>query len=390
MATPPTISVGIATDVTLAAPVAMVAGNALTPAATGKMAWYGGVPMPVANAYVVLPVTSVLPSMTGNLAGYANAFGVTADMNSWNGALETMTDSDTVEFCIYTNNAKTVFFQVDGEYVDKIGSTGTSATTTDYFFRLTFATRKARRIRICLPTLQAGGPCPVKQIRIKSLCDLWKPDQSGVMRLGWAGDSYSEGYPYALAYGNGSWGNIAGEVLGFRDVRQLAVGATGYTTDNGGLRSKLRDQIPRWITAQAPFDAIVIGHGYNDYGVAAATLTTEVLYDLQLIRAGAPRVPIVVLGSQGGKRGPDAGTILVENTIAAAVAQFADARCVFRPVSTDATPWLNGTGYGGATNASGNSDIYVGADGIHPTLAGQEHIGLRAAFAVQGALEAMG
>lgn len=242
-----------------------------------------------------------------------------------------------------------------------------------------------------VPTHPSGGPALIKTIRTAPLYSFWKPCQRDVIRVGWSGDSYSEGtngagtvYPIP----NASWPVMTCELLGFRDCRQLAVGATGYLSDDGGLRSKMRDQIPRWA-AQGPFDLLVFAHGYNDSSFSASAITAEVLYDLQLVRANYPTTPIVVHGCQAGNSGPGASQIATENAIAAAVAQFADQFAVFMPVSTDIPTWLNGTGYSGATNASGNSDIYVDPDHTHATQSGYQYLSYRSARAIRNALASM-
>ena len=390
MASPPTVTVSATSDATLATALAFVSASTLT-AAASKIAWYGGIPSATSTGYVAMPVTSVLPAVSGNLATFANA-NITTDQNAWMHALEFMTDSDTVEIGVFTNNVKQTFIQVDGQYVSFTPVTGTGASA-DNFIKLVFASRKPRRIRMMGCALNSNGNLTLwKQIRIKAICDFWKPPQQDVVKLGFCGDSYAEGtngagtvYPVS----NGSWPTLTGELLGFRDVRQLAVGGTGYLADNTGTRSTFRAQIPRFA-AQAPFDLFVVGHGYNDYSSSPSAITTEATLALQALRAANIGVPIVVLGSQAGARGPDATTIAVDGAISAAVTAIADRLCKFAPVSSDVPTWLNGTGKSGTTNGTGNSDVYVDPDGIHPTLAGAEYIAYRTARAVRTALAAMG
>ena len=55
-----------------------------------------------------------------------------------------------------------------------------------------------------------------------------------------------------------------------------------------------------------------------------------------------------------------------------AVAAFGDPYTFFIPQSGTVAEkaWLSGTGTTAATNGSGNSDLYVGADGVHENQAG--------------------
>jgi lysophospholipase L1-like esterase len=384
MATPPTIAVSASSDASLVA-TNLCTGGVLAPATLNQIAWYGGIPTPILSLYVCLPVASVLPSTNGNIGSGM------LDKNQWASAFEIMTDSDKVQFGIYISSAAKVMFQVDGQYVDFAGTAGNNAANTDTFFELTFASRKTRRIRVLLPNVPSKGCTLVKSIRVSPTCSFWKPPQSEVLRLAWAGDSYSEGTNGAASIypiPNAAWPVLTGELLGIRDVRQVSVGSCGYISDNAGARSKLRDQIPRWAN-QGPFDLIVFANGYNDSSSTPYAIQTEVLADLQLVSTLHPSSPIVVLGCQAGAAGPSAAQIATENAIAAAVKQFNYPLCKFAPVSTDTPTWLNGTGYVGATNGTGNSDVYVDPDHTHPTIAGAEYLAYRSAAAIRMAVLSM-
>lgn len=374
MAVPPTVAVAASSDGTLVG-YPLCAAGALT-AAASQVAFYGGVPTPILTNYVAMPVVSVLPSTNGNLG--------LADLNQWASAIEIMTDSDKVQFIAFTSSAVKLMFQVDGQYVDFTGTAG-PASALDTFVKLAFASRKIRRIRVLLPTVPATGPTLPKAMHMTPGASFWKPPQEQVMRVAWAGDSYGEttnsaGSIYPIP--NAAWPVLTCELLGLRDCRQLTVGSCGYLSNSAGTRSRLRDQIPRWA-AQAPFDLIVLANGYNDASFAAADITAEVFYDLQYIRSLYPTTPVVVLGCQAGNSGPGASQIATELAIASAVAQTGDYLCQFVPVSTDTPTWLNGTGYVGATNGTGNSDVYVDPDHTHPTLAGSEYLAFRSAVGIR-------
>lgn len=387
MAAPPTVAMSTTADAsgTMATAVPMVASNALSPAAQNRVAWYGGKPTVASGAHVGLVVSSAAPASG---TGYASANVLATDI-LLNGAAEIETDSDVVEFQLYGKNDKVVMFQVDGVYVDKTGTAFTSSTTTDHFAKLTLASRKVRRIRAMLSTTTGVGVTFVRSIRVKTNCSFWMPDQSGVLRCGWAGDSYSEGFPYSLGVPNGTWSTLACELLGVRDCRQLAVGGTGYVSEGSPTRKKFSDQVPFWIN-QAPWDLFVSAHGYNDHGNSSADVQAGVVAGISQIRAAYPSLPIVVLGAQGGVRNLSAGTLAVEAGISAGVSQLNDPLIKFAPVSTDASPWLTGTGNTGATNNSGNSDVYIGPDAVHPSYpAGHEYLALRAANAIRGAVASM-
>lgn len=385
-----TVAQSATSDTALAQNLPLATSNALTATALNSVAWYGGTPAAVGGSYVAVPVTSYAPG-NGNLSAFANA-SVTADQTQLTASMEVLTDSSAIEIGVYLNNTRRVFIQVNGQYVDTVGYTGAAAGNANSFIKVTGLTGISR-VRVLFGAAAGAGATFPTTIRINALASLWRPASADVLRMAWAGDSYPEGTSgdNVLATANAPLPIVAGELLGIRDVRQVVAGGTGYIADNNGTRSKFGAQIPRWITAQGPFDLIVISHGYNDYSAAntdMASFTAEVLADLRLIRASSP-APIVVLGSWGGKRGPDQNTLNVETGIQAAVTQFNDPLCRFVAVSSATSPWQFGTGYQGATNGSGNSDLYVSTDGIHPNLAGHRYLGYRAANAIRAAVNAM-
>lgn len=399
MASPPTFVAAAATDNTvgLGAAVTLASAGGLTAAAMDRVAWYGGVPSMIASKYVALPVASNAPALTGNLSGFANAV-VTADLNQWCAALEIVTESPVIEFGIYGRANRPVMCQVDGQYISKSGVVGAQAGNADNFFLLTFATRKERRIRIMLGADPAtGGASYPFQIRVVPTASFRKPDQSSVLRMAWNSDSFGEGQgDGAYSIPNGPMPLVAGELLGFRDVRQVSVGTTGYVAVGGTnptFRSRIPDQVPRWIAAQGPWDLIVFAGGYNDFGSPIADITANALLSFQRARAGAPNTPIIVLGSQAGARGPNQGTLDVEAAIKAAVLQFGDTLCRFMPVSSDTPSWQSGTGRNGATTGVGNSDFTTSSDAVHPSSltngGGHEYLGYRAASAIRTGIRSM-
>ena len=389
MASPPTVALTATTDASLGAAVSLVASNAFTSAGLNNVAYYGGVPKAVGNQ-VYMPVSTVAPALTGNNGATANT---TADMMTWCYAEEIETDAPVVEFGIFANASMRVMLQVDGQYVDKTGWVGAQAGGANNFLKLTFATRKVRRIRL-MHGLRPGNASGsyLYQIRLSPTCNFWKPSQASVLTLDWIGDSYGEGQNTSFQLPNGPMAQVAGELLGFRNVRQRSVGGTGYVSV-GGTKSKMIDQLPYWLPPGSPLfgsagDLIVIAHGYNDRGYSAQ-VRANALAAYRRIREYSS-APIIVLGAQPGKTGPDALASTVEAAIAGAVSDFGDPYCAFAPVSTDPAPWTFGTGYVGATNNSGNSDIYIDTDGVHPTDAGHAHLGSRAAGAIYTALKTLG
>lgn len=52
-------------------------------------------------------------------------------------------------------------------------------------------------------------------------------------------------------------------------------------------------------------------------------------------------------------------------------------------IDTLTEPWTTGNGNVAVPNGSGNTDVYLAADGVHPSTAGYAYIGTRLAFAIK-------
>lgn len=370
MANPPTVAVGATSDATLTLS-SMVSAGAFTPG-FNAVAFYGGKPTIYGGLYISMPVTSIAPSTGANLGG---------SLNQWSWAFEFTTDSDKVQLGLYTSSTHKHFFQVDGKYVDLAGTVGNGASIVDTFFTLTFASKKARRIRVLMPTFPAKGPSMLKTIRVSPGCSFWKPDQSQVLRMGWFGDSYPEGTNaensvYQVA--NAAWPILTGELLGVRDVRQFVAGSTGYISTMAGARPKLIDMIPL-VADQGDMDIIVVSHGYNDSSNTPADIKAAAKAAYAALRKQYPNAAIIVLGCQAGNGAPTAAQIATENAIKDAVTETGDKFMRFVRVSTDNPVWLS----------SANASLYVSSDNTHPNLAGHEYISFRTAPGVRAAIKDM-
>ncbi len=430
MASPPTVTVSGSADAALTALYTFASAGALIAAsltsAADKVNWLGGIPKAanLGGAALVTQVTSTYyPNLDGNMAypvgqGPSNVDPtLTADMTMVLGGFEFETAAPTVEIRIYNETNLRVCFQVDGEFVDRAGSTASTGTTVrgDYY-KLAFGTEKVRRIRVMMTADPKKGSSgtnqgwqAVRSIAVTAGYIIWKPKRTP-LRLGIFGDSYSTGVGGSSTSGTfqvpgQSFPQIMGDLLGFPDVRVFGIGSTGYVAagnaGGGSNRLALPDAFQRFVTmygGSLALDLAVIAHGYNDGvsgngGGVVSGLQAAVDTSLGLIRAHQASLPIVVLGAQPGAKGPSAGILAAEAAIKAAV----DARVAagdnlirFVPVSPDAiSAWTYGTGYVGATNGTDASNIDVAADGTHPTATYAAKIGSRAADGVRWAINDM-
>lgn len=385
-----TMTVSSSADATLTNVYAAGPNAALFLTTGGKATAVGGTGN---NQYLYFPVASIAPATSGNLAGVLPS---TPDYNAWGWSAGFETDSDRVE--IRLNTCATCLFriQVDGHYVTKSGTNGLNYVA---YVVLDFAgSRKPRTI-----TIEGSDTNGLRGVAVQPTSNIWRPDNGADRIVALAtGDSYSEGQG-ATSPGLFGWPKVLGRLMGWTDVRQVAVGGTGYINPAAGLgRSKISAQIGRWLTVNSDLkandiDVVTVAAGYNDYGsIGGVTYTpediaTQALADWRAIRTLLPRTLIVVLGPYSGTRGPDARTLAIEAALQARFAQWADANALFVPVdgSGGGTPWIFGTGRVGATKGNGNADVAISADGIHPSDAGHMIYARRTATAIRAWLSAI-
>lgn len=351
--------------------------------AAGVMRFGGGRPMLNATrTQMAFPVASIAPATSGNLG---TAYGGTGDRQAWGWDVTVATDADRVQFATtaLTNPFYGYRLIVDGHAVNS-DPTPWSINGTNYV-ALDFAgIRHPRTIQ-----LQVGGQVTLRGIAVGPGAVVWSPAPlPGNIVVLATGDSYSEGIGAAAIIN--AWPKRLGRLMGWSDVRQVAVGGTGYLNAGDG-RSTIRDQIARWLAVNDDIDSfevdvVTVAAGYNDHSYGLSALQSEILGDLTAIRALLPNAWIVVFGDSTGARGPDAATLAVETTIAAAHAVWGDANSLWVPISTAPSPWFFGTGRVGAATGTGNADMTIASDGIHPSDTGHRLFAGRAAEAIRAAL----
>lgn len=246
-----------------------------------------------------------------------------------------------------------------------------------------------------------------------------------VPTVGFIGDSYSGGsadVPPASTIDR-----VASRRLGVRSVSS-AQGGTGYVTDgknNSPANSVFGSAERVGRIVQAAPDAVAVVGGLNDEGKDLAQVAAAVKKCLADLREGLPDAPIVVVGPQ-----PSGGARTVGGTFADLVKATADAvascgvdgvafvdwaglaggrakdfhagqtywrgdtiayaGAIYRVEAgfwagdnpADAFPQVRqvsavftGTGKTSAPAGDGNRDLYISADGIHPTNQGSEALG---------------
>ena len=371
----------IATGVTLA--VSSTSDAALTKLYTvashsSLMRFSGGKPtLNGSTSQMGFPVSSTAPELAGNLG---TAFGGTGELQAWGWEASIKTDADKVQIAVngYTNPLYAFRVIVDGRYISKTPTLFTVNGGVNYIVLDFASVRKSRVIQ-----LQAAAQVTLREIRVGPTSSIRHPGEpaDAIVLLG-AGDSYNEGQGATNLVR--AFLKTFGRKIGATDVRQVAVGGTGYI--NPGPRSKSLDQIPRWLAVNsdlsaANIDIISLFTSYNDYLAISGTTYTpvqiaaEARLNWQAIRTLCPNALISIGGTHAGSRGPDTRTLDIETAIRAEFSSWQDPFSFFVPISLSVdgnTPWIFGNGKVGATNGSGNSDLAISADGVHTSDFGHD------------------
>lgn len=346
--------------------------NFATLASLSRIRTYGGIPAAnTSSNRAFYPVASSFPETAGNLSG--TLLSGRNDYQAWAWGAGIRTDSHKVAFQMFGFTSRNFRVIVDDgsgpRYVNATGA-AYSANNAINYVTIDFAgVYKTRDIYI-----EGDRNCGLYGVWILPTCDLAQPSPRERITALVTGDSYSESqgasWPWA------GWAPTVGKLLGWTDVRQVAVGSTGYIED-GSTRQPVIQQIPRWLQINSDLqpsdvDVIVCASGYNDWTRVnggtntAADVGNAAAATLSAIRGSFPSSLILVPGPWGGAKGPGSVIQAIESAVSAAVGALSDRMTKFIPVSTATAPWIFGTGRVGATNSTGNSDRVISSDGTHP------------------------
>jgi hypothetical protein len=153
-------------------------------------------------------------------------------------------------------------------------------------------------------------------------------------------------------------------------MRTPSIGGTGFLVGTvASVTYNTYRQRLAGMTAYSPSaDVVFAAMSFNDVsaGFTAAQIAAEAALLFPALRAAYPDALIVGVGLSPKNTGPSAAYIAVEAAAIAAFQAWADPFSAFIPVATAASPYLFGTGAVGATNGSGNTDVYLSADVVHP------------------------
>lgn len=292
---------------------------------------------------------------------------------------ETLIDGDSFVWNVPAGSASTFRIEIDGLYTQA----DAYDTTAGAFV---YVTMPLGVHRVAIERFQSSG---VADLWLKPTATAVKPN-SRVISFGAVGDSYTQGT--GSLFTPDLWANAMCRILGWA-YSGNGEGGTGYVNPGPSTIFGSATRLA-YLTGKA-LDVIGIAGGINDAGAPYLTnITAAALTYYRAVRTLQPRALIIVFGAFAGSTGPSANVLAAEAEVKAAFDAWADPFSIYVPISdtTNGRAWIRGTGRVGATNASGNSDIYIGGtdgnDNTHPyQRAGHWYLGARAAEGVLGKMQ---
>ncbi len=239
-----------------------------------------------------------------------------------------------------------------------------------YYLKLTFTTKKTRKIRIMMgATAFAGAWVPATG-------DVWETHKKFTIAA--LGDSFLVG-PQGTSEGGIHAGAFAGEIalrLG-ADVWNLGQGGTGYVNPGNGTTTSpgpggvdyFGAATRLGALAQVPNpDLIMVWGGANDAEYPLNTILTRANSLWSAVGRLFPGVPLIVGGPQSGVfKNLSSKLDAMNNRLKTAAAAHPD---VVAYVDQRNPMWVDGTGKFGTPTGDGNADFFVSSDGTHPSHAG--------------------
>jgi lysophospholipase L1-like esterase len=255
-----------------------------------------------------------------------------------------------------------------------------------YLLHIDFGSRKPRTIRVEGDRgMYFGG------VQRGPTSTVWLPHNPLGPRCIVMGDSITGGEGSGTVNGLDLFTRWMGYALGWNDVWASAVGSTGYVATGGYTTFGGRVQAD--VIAHDP-DVVLIAGGINDHAGSQPAILAAAQSLYSSILDGIPGVALIVVGPWWPNGAPPQTVIDTRNTLESAATSegvhlFID-NIVADVAGDNYLGWITGTGREGATNTSGNSDVYTSTDATHPTTAGQRYLGWRLAQAISQGLPVLG
>lgn len=266
---------------------------------------------------------------------------------------------------------------VNEQWVTTGAIAGPSSAGLWYDYRVEFASTGTYRIRVeGLIGQQMGG------VWVDPLDTVWAPPTLAGPRWIVAGDSWTAGTG-ATGLGLESFATRLRDVTGVTDTWAVGVSGGGYLNPGSGSPGTLRSRLNAEVLAFDP-DVVVCAIGTNDYLLyTPAAIEAECRLTYAQIQAHSPKPALIVVGPWYVSGFPSAPFVLARDAIRKAAADFADLYIDTiggpYPYSGNTADYSNtgiitGTGKAGDPKGNGNGDVYMSADGSHPSTAGHAAI----------------
>lgn len=272
---------------------------------------------------------------------------------------------------------------IDGRKVtDLMQAVGGTTAGSTHLMTVDLGSAAPRVIRFDFYTVPFGG------VYLPPGATMWSTVPSGG-RFMVFGDSLSDGSAINTGGGAGTWAHRTGRLLGSNDVWDEARGGTGYIT--AGSYATLANRVATDVVAWNP-SRLVVWAGYNDNGGSQPTIASAAASLYSTIRAGLPSTEVYVIGCWSPTGSPGASITNTDATLrtAAAAAGYPFISPITGSIYDSAGTlvathgaWITGTGRVGATTGTGNADIYIGTDAVHPTDAGHVYLARRIAASIR-------
>ena len=304
---------------------------------------------------------------------------------------------------------------VDGQYATPTlinrawaaGVAGAPLSQPNTFVRVDFGTAQPRRVSLYARSTQ--GPCAVAV----AAADLLQPwDRADAASMSFMADSYGGASGPQWGVGGVFW--EAAARLGIAHIDGNAIGGTGYAPNSAPGYSNAGDAFPARLASSVDTlpDLFITAGGINDnnslalppYATAQAArdgFNAAVSSYFSQLRAALPQSVLVALGPWAPRQVTPTDPVAQSkaDTIRAAL-QAAGGSWIFvdnlnggwacssgaRSAGAGAGPWQTGTGNSAAPAGNGNGDLYLAADGVHPSVAGALYLATRLATDLRQAL----
>lgn len=293
-------------------------------------------------------------------------------------SVEFGTDAQTFQVRFKHISASTQYrLSIDGRKVtDLMQSAGGITPGSGHLITFNLGSAAPRRIRFDFATFPFGG------VYIPPTARIWGVPLKG-RRAAVLGDSISDGSAQNAGAACGTWVDRYARLMGYSDMWRQGRGGTGYITPGSFATfiNRVAGDVAPW-----DFGELIIWGGYNDSAgeQAAIRAAADLLY--QSIQVALPRCEIIVMGCWAPTGSPGSGQAATNVTLRAAALNaglsFIDTQSgeVLNGLGTviaSQASWITGTGNTSAPTGTGNADLYIGPDGVHPNDAGHVYLSRR-------------